>query len=66
MVKVKINRHFNAGRVDIGHMFADDEGYVAEGTCAAVQFIVGFEEVWLTRDEAVEVAHALLDAARDT
>lgn len=65
MLKVRIIRHFNEGNAIGGHSVNTEVAFVCPFPCAAVEFRLGFETVWLTRDEALEVADALRDAARD-
>jgi hypothetical protein len=61
----RIIRHFNQGNATGGHAITDDLAFACPIPCAAVCFTLGKEEVWLTRDEAVELADALKDAAYD-
>ena len=65
-VMVNINRHFSAGRCPGGIVVTEDLAFAFPIKCAAVQVLMGDAEVWLTRDEAIEVATALSEAARDS
>lgn len=64
MLKVSITRHFQEGNAVGGHVI-DKLAVACTFPCAAVEFRLGFETVWLNRDEAMELATALIDAARD-
>lgn len=65
VVSFAINRHFSAGNAVGGHVITEELAFSCPMPCAAVEFRVGSETVWLNRDEALEVGTALIDAARD-
>ncbi len=61
----RVTRHFQEGNAVGGHVVTEELAFACPMPCAAVCFTLGKEEVWLTRDEAVELAAALKDAAYD-
>ena len=64
-IMVNVNRHFSAGTCPGGIVISEDLAFAFPIKCAGVQFVIGDQELWLTRDEAIEVAVALSEAARD-
>jgi hypothetical protein len=64
MVTFRIDRHYNKGNAPGGHVIGD-LAFACPIPCAAIQLRIGQEEVWLTRDEAMEVADALRNAVVD-
>lgn len=64
-VNFAVIRHFNQGNAVGGHVITDNFAFSCPIPVAAVEFRVGSETVWLTRDEAIEVGTSLISAGRD-
>ena len=48
-----------------GHVYNEKLAFACEFECPGVQLVLNGESVWMSRDEAIEVAYAILLAARD-
>jgi len=62
---MSIDRFVGAGVVDGGHVITEEFAFAAPFAVAGIRLRVGDETAWLSRDEAHEVAFALLEASFD-
>ena len=66
MTWFSVSRDPSINRTMGGTIIHEELAWSCEFACPGVQLVVGDEEVWMSRDEALDLATALLSAARDT
>ena len=64
-MKFSVHRNPTAGTVTGGHIINEDFGFPAPMTVAGIRIQLGFETCWVSRDEAHDIAQALLEASCD-
>jgi len=64
-MKFSVHRKHDAGVVDGGFVITDDFAIQVELKVAGIRLQLGEEVCWMSRDEAHEVAAAILAAASD-
>lgn len=64
-MKFEVDRMVEAGTAVGGHIIDETFGFPATFAVAGIRIRLGFETAWISRDEAHEIAAALLEASID-